>query len=161
MGVVGAVRLAAGLLLGTVALVVCVRVWARAIREYVRVVVVPYRTDRATSDAAVAMFEAVHAAVLQRWWRRLLGGQGSVALEIHTLPGAGARTTVLALACPVALRALVETAVRTAYPNAAFERFPVGLTRAPRVLRLKKRGLFVTRIAVADPRRPADPPVDR
>src|SRR5919198_3860039 len=73
--------LAAGLLLGAGGLFVCVRARARARREYVRLAVVPYRTDRATPYAAVAMFEALHAAVLQRWRRRLLAGQGSVPLE--------------------------------------------------------------------------------
>jgi hypothetical protein len=99
--------------------------------------------------------------VLQRWWRRLLAGQPSIALGMHAVPGSGARTTVLALACPVALRGRVEAALRTAYPNAAFERFPVRLARAPCVLRVKKGGLFVTRIRVADARRATDPPVDR
>jgi hypothetical protein len=59
------------------------------------------------------------------------------------------------------LRRRVEAALRTAYPNAALERFPVRLGRPPCVARLKKRSLFITRIAVADPRRPAEPPVDR
>jgi Replication-relaxation len=140
---------------------VFIRFLARARRSYVRLVVVPYRTDRATPEAVVGMYEALHATAVQRWWRRLVHGQGSIALEVHTLPGAGRLSTVLAVACPAALRGRVEAAVRTAYPNATFECFPVRVVRAPAVLRLKKRRLFVTRIAVADPRRPADPPIDR
>src|SRR4051812_33627599 len=140
---------------------VAIRVLARARRSYVRLVVVPYRTDRATPEAVVGMYEALHATVVQRWWRRLVHGQGSVALEVHVLSSASGPSTVLALACPPAVRGRVEAAVRTAYPNATFERFPVRVARAPAVVRLKKRRLFVTRIAVADPRRPGEPPVDR
>src|SRR3954453_13028372 len=137
------------------------RLLARAQRSYVRLVVVPDRTDRATPEAVVGMYEALHATALQRWWRRLVHGQGSIALEVHTLPGAGRLSTVLAVACPAALRARVEAARGTAYPNATFERFPVRVARAPAVVRLKKRRLFVTPIAVAGPRRPGEPPVDR
>jgi hypothetical protein len=161
MGRCATAWLAAGSLLGAAGLLACVRAWARNRRRHGRVVVVPYRTDRATPETAVAMFEALHAAVLQRWWRRLFAGQGSVALELHALPGAGPPMPLLALSCPVAARARVEAAVRIAYPNTAFERFPVNVARAPAVVRLKKRGLFVTQIRVADPRRPGDPPVDR
>src|SRR4051794_24397060 len=161
MGRTVIVWLAAGSLLAAVAVLVAVRGWVRSHREYVRLAVVPYRTDRATSEAAVAMFEALHAAVVQRWWRRLLGGQASVALEVHRLPSRGAHAVALAVTCPAALRARVEVALRTAYPNLGYEPFPVGVGRPPYVLRLKKRGLFVARIAVADPRRVADPPVDR
>src|SRR4051812_864500 len=161
MGRTVIVWLAAGSLLAAVAVLVAVRGWVRSHREYVRLAVVPYRTDRATSEAAVAMFEALHAAVVQRWWRRLLGGQASVALDLHRLPARGAQAVALAVTCPAALRARVEAALRTAYPNLGYEPFPVGVGRPPYVLRLKKRGLFVARIAVADPRRVADPPVDR
>jgi hypothetical protein len=78
------------------------RAAARARRDYVRLLVVPYRTDRAGPDAVVAMFEALHAAALQRWWRRAIAGQASVALELHALPEAGGpRRVALGVACPV------------------------------------------------------------
>src|SRR3954449_1867279 len=95
------VWLAAGSLICTVALLAAGRARARVRRAYVRLLVVPYRTDRAAPDAAVAMFEALHAAVLARWWRRLIAGQGSVALELHALPDpAGPRRVAFAVACP-------------------------------------------------------------
>src|SRR3954463_1777170 len=138
MGRTVIVWLAAGSLLAAVAVLVAVRGWVRSHREYVRLAVVPYRTDRATSEAAVAMFEALHAAVVQRWWRRLLAGQASVALELHRLPGRGAQALALALTCPTPLRARVEAALRTAYPNLVVEPFPVAVGRPSCVLRLKK-----------------------
>jgi hypothetical protein len=157
-----AIALGAGCLLAIASAVGAARLWARTRRDYARVLVLPYRTDRAAPDAAVAMFEALHAAVLQRWWRRLLHGQASVALELHALPRPGAAQTVmLAVACPVRLRKRVEAALQSAYPNSAFEPFPARVGRPPCVVRLKKRRLFVTRIAVADPRRPGAPPIDR
>src|SRR3954452_20398627 len=134
---------AAGSLLAAVAVLVVIRGWVRSRRDYVRLLLVPYRTDRAGADAAVAMFEALHAAVVQRWWRRLLGGQASVALELHRLPSRGAHAVALAVTCPAARGARVEVALRTAYPNLGFEPFPVAVGRPPCVLRLKKRGLFV------------------
>lgn len=146
---------------GLVAVVALARAWSRARRSYVRHAIVPYRTDRAAPEAVVAMYEALHAAALQRWWRRLLRGQGSVALELHLPPGQGPGAVVLAVAYPAALHARAAAALRTAYPNATLAPFPVRLARAPAVLRLKKRRLFVTRIAVADPRAPSAPAVDR
>src|SRR5689334_16810817 len=104
----------AGLMLVAVGLVVGLRAVTRARRHYIRLTLVPYRTDRATPEAVVAMFEALHAAVLQRWWRRLVWGQGSVSLEVHQLPGRGSPTTALALAFPVGLRSRVEAALRVA-----------------------------------------------
>src|SRR4051794_9260427 len=95
--------LVAGTLVSGLALLAGARAWARARRKYVRLLVVPDRTDRATPDAAVAMFEALHATTLQRWWRRLLVGQASVSLEVHALPDSAVHTVALAVTCPVAL----------------------------------------------------------
>jgi hypothetical protein len=118
-------------MLAVAGVLVGLRAFARARRRYVRATVVAYRTDRASPEAAVAMFEALHAAVLQRWWRRLLWGQGSVAVEVQALAGRGSPATLLALACPVRLRPGVEAALRTAYSNMSVERVPVALP-APR-----------------------------
>ena len=70
-------------------------------RRYVRLRVEPYRTDRASAEAVVAMYEALHKRLLRRWWRRLLHGQPSVALEVHHIragrrsrQGAGSRSRV-------------------------------------------------------------------
>jgi hypothetical protein len=60
-----------------------VRLRARHRRRYVRLKIEAYRADRASAEAIVGMFEALHKRLLRRWWRRLLLGQPTVALEVH------------------------------------------------------------------------------
>ena len=69
------------------------RASARAARaaRYVRMRVEPYRTDKASAEAVVRMFEVFHKRLLRRWWRRLLLGQPAVALEVHHRVEARAR----------------------------------------------------------------------
>ena len=140
------VWLVAGSMVTGVALLAGARAWSRARREYVRLLLVPYRTDRATPDAAVAMFEALHATMLQRWWRRLLAGQASVAVEIHALPR---RTAGTRRRSPSRARSLCARVSRRRSATALSEHrvpdaFPRAVGRPPFVLRLKKRRLFVT-----------------
>jgi hypothetical protein len=63
------------------------RWYARGRRRYVRLRVEVYRTDHSSSEAVVAMFDALHKRLLTRWWRRLLKGQPSLSLEVHHAPG--------------------------------------------------------------------------
>jgi Replication-relaxation len=136
--------LAAILLLG--ALVAIARWRARSRREYVRLRVQTYRTDKASAEAIVGMFEALHKRLLCRWWRRLLQGQPSIALEVHHARG----TVWLAVSAPAGYEEMVQAALRTAYPNCRLtaERQLVGL--APSVLRLKKHAEFIKRAKVLD-----------
>jgi hypothetical protein len=132
------------LLLGT--LIAIARWKARRGRAYVRLRVETYRTDRASAEAVVSMFAALHKRLLRRWWRRLLQGQPSVALEVHHAGG----TAWLAVTCPVGLEQIVEAALRTAYPNCRLvpeQRLP---GRAPAMLRLKKHSEFIKRAKVLD-----------
>jgi DNA-binding HxlR family transcriptional regulator len=128
------------------ALFTLTRSHARRRREYVRLRVQTYRTDRASAEAVVGMFEALHKRLLCRWWRRLLQGQPSVALEVHHAAG----TVWLAVTCPKGLEGMVQAALRTAYPNCRLtaERQLVGLV--PSVLRLKKHAEFIKRAKVLD-----------
>jgi Replication-relaxation len=112
---VAGLQLARLLLALTLTLLACVAIarWrARRRRCYVRLRIDAYRTDRTSAEAVVTMFEALHKRLLCRWWRRLLLGQPSVALEVHHTrvapaagtidgedrssrsPGAGERTAV-------------------------------------------------------------------
>ena len=76
-------RLLVALVAGLTPIVGLARQQVRHRRRYVRLGVEPYRTDRASAEAVVAMFEALHKRLLRRWWRRLLLGQPSLALEVH------------------------------------------------------------------------------
>ena len=132
------------LLLG--ALVAATRWRARRRREYVRLRVQTYRTDKASAEAVVGMFEALHKRLLRRWWRRLFQGQPSVALEVHHAGG----SVWLAVTCPAGYEGMVQAALRTAYPNCRLlaEQRLVGC--APSVLRLKKHAEFIKRAKVLD-----------
>lgn len=68
---------------GAIGLVGAARWHARRGRVYVRLRVEPYRTDRASAEAIVGMYESLHKRLLRRWWRRLFFGQPSLALEVH------------------------------------------------------------------------------
>jgi hypothetical protein len=138
------------------------RLRARARRRYVRLLIAPYRTDSAAPEAVVGLFIGLHKRLLQRWWRRLLVGQPSVALEAHLLPGPGGTNLAeLAVTCPQDKVNAVEAALRGAYPNTEFAPFAAQLARPPCVLRLKKRSEFITRLRIPDPREPEPPLMDQ
>jgi hypothetical protein len=133
------------------------RLRARAGRRYVRMSVQPYRTDRASAETLVAMYAALHKRVLRRWWRRVLLGQPSVALEIHHGPHAW-----FALSCPAAVLKLVEAALRGAYGNCVLARVPEELAMPPVMLRLKKQSGFIRRAKTLDRfEQDRNPPVNR
>ena len=118
-----------------------------------------YRTDNTTAQGVLGMFESLHKRLLRRWWRRLLLGQPSLALEIHH----GSRRSVwLAVSCPAGIEATVETALRTAYPNCRLCRAPEPPATPPVVLRLKKQAGFVKRVTALDRfEHQREPPVNR
>jgi hypothetical protein len=143
----------------TAALPACVRVRARRARRYVRLGVEIYRTDNTTAEGVIAMFESLHKRLLRRWWRRLFSGQPSLALEIHH---DSARSAWLAVSCPAGVESMIETALRTAYPNCRLSTTMGPLGAPPVVLRLKKQHGFITRVATLDRfEHQRKPPVDR
>jgi hypothetical protein len=171
-------ELLAALALPCVALLLGGRARARAGRRYVRLRIEPYRTDRTSVEGVVAMYEALHKRLQRRWWRRLLRGQPSVALEAHHIRGAdGAGRALLALACPVGMEKMVEAALRRAYPNCRvappgeeFPRRPISGEHSPRpapaptptLLRLKKHTGFIRRVKQLDRYELVrEPPMDR
>jgi hypothetical protein len=158
------VALFMGLALGLIALLAGVRRWARGRRRYVRLRVVPYRTDRASVEGIVALFEALHKRLLLRWWRRLLLGQPSVALEVHHTCGEDTAVQAwLAVTCPCGSEGMIEAALRSAYPNCRLARgheLVVGVP--PAMVRLKKRSRFIKRVKLLDRYELArEPPMDR
>jgi hypothetical protein len=123
-----------------------IRLRARDRRRYVRLRVQTYRNDDAGAEAVVAMIEALHKRLLRRWWRRLLHGQPSVALEVHHARGA----VWLAVTCPIGAEGMVQAALRTAYPNCRLVPEQQLPGSPPTVLRLKKHAEFIKRAKVLD-----------
>ena len=153
-----ALPLAAGLALaGTVTMS---RLLARRRRRYVRQTVLPYRTDHAESPALARMYTALHAGLIERWWRRLLSGQPSAALEARIEPSAPAEAR-LSISCPAERVTVVESAMRAAYPNVRLV-IEVESSEPPAVLlRLRKHRGFIRRTATSErPERDAQPAID-
>jgi hypothetical protein len=146
------------------ALLLGLRRRARRNRSYVRLRVLPYRTDRTTVEGIVAMYEALHKRLQRRWWRRLRGGQPSFALEVHHC---GTRTRAaqvwLAVVCPAGSQEMIEAALRSAYPNCRLTASCAAVSDAPpAVLRLRKHRGFIKRVKLLDRYELArEPPMNR
>jgi DNA-binding MarR family transcriptional regulator len=158
---------AAALLLGLSLLVVVARWLARRRRRYVRLRVEPHRTDTASAEAVVKLFEALHKRLLRRWWRRLALGQPAVALEVHHRAdrgpaGPGVSEAWMALCCPYGCERIFEAALRTAYPNCRLTVSSEPLRSTASLLRLKKDGQFIKRVKSLDHfEHEREPPVNR
>jgi len=158
----------------------CARVYARDHRHYVRLRVSPYRTDRASVEGLVSMFEALHKRLLRRWWKRLLQGQPSIAMEVHLMPrlpgrapgetprhedsslGERGHQAWLVISCPAGLEQMVQASVRTAYPNSRVDPVNMSLGPPPSLLRLKKHAEFIKRVKVLDRyEHEREPPMNR
>jgi len=160
-------------LLASAVAVIVLRWRARGARRYVRLRVDAYRTDRASAEAIVNMYAALHKRLLRRWWRRLLFGQPSLSLEVHHDGGgspreAGERSLAtphaawLAVSCPAGLETVVESALQAAYPNIRLRAARQQIGAAPTVLRLKKQLPFIKRANTLDRfEQERDPPVNR
>jgi Replication-relaxation len=149
---VSPLKLLAALGAGLGVLVALVRWQARRRRHYVRLCVDPFRTDSSSAESLVTMFEVLHKRLLRRWWRRLLLGQPSVALEVHhtPLPQGSPQFVWLAVSCVEGLQRMVETSLQTAYPNCRVRPCDHPIETPPVVLRLKKRDEFIKRVKVID-----------
>ncbi|HEY1534641.1 MAG TPA: hypothetical protein VGF76_11495, partial [Polyangiaceae bacterium] len=129
---------------------------ARGKRRYVRMRVEAYRTDQAGAEAIVRMHEALHRRLIARWWRRVLLGQPTIALEVHHVRGREDAADAVYLAwigvsCPVGYEQMVEAALRTAYPNCRLTQAqPAVRFATSKLLRLKKDGDFTRRVKSLD-----------
>ncbi len=121
-----------------------VRVRARRRRRYIRLRLLPYRTDHAGPEALTRMYATLHAALAERWWRRLLCGQPSTALEAW-LDESGRAS--LALSCPPLRAAAVRAALQSAYPNLRVLEEALWAEPPPVLVRLKKHAGFIRRTA--------------
>jgi len=152
-------RTTAALLLTLASLVLLARSVARWRRRYVRLRIEVHRTDKASAEALVKMFEVLHKRLLRRWWRRLVLGQPAVTLEVHhdvssQSGGDAAHCAWMALCCPRGYERALEAALRTAYPNCRLTALREPLRSPPALLRLKKDEEFIRRVG---DRRPAAP----
>ena len=146
-GAAAASALAALALLSTFA-----RLRSRRRRRYVRLRVIPHATDHADAYALARMYSALHAALAERWWRRLARGQPSAALEVwfDSSGAAACGGARLAVTCPAGRAAAVEPVLRAAYPNARLAAAGWDPRPPAVLLRLRKHAGFIRRTATAD-----------
>jgi hypothetical protein len=152
-----AVTIAGIALLSTIA-----RTVSRRRRRYVRLRVVPYATDHADAYALARMYAALHAALVERWWRRVVRGQPSAALEVwFEGSGTGRGGAWLAVTCPAGRAPALEPVLRTAYPNARLAETDRDARPPAVLLRLRKHAGFIRRTATAERfERDPEPAVD-
>jgi hypothetical protein len=135
------------------ALLLTTRTWARRRRRYQRLALIPHRADDARPDDVRRMLEAWHQQVVERWWRRILFGQPSIALEVVVGPDAeGAFAARLTLVCPVDLISSLEGSLFACYPDSQLAPTSDPLPAVSRIVRLKKRQVFVWALRRPDPR---------
>ncbi len=154
-----------GVLAGAGVGVLLARGRARRRRRYVRMRVIPYRTDVADAHALTRMFAALQSRLLRRWWERLIGGQPSLALEVHHRPSIhGAPPCAwMSVTCLRGQQAGIEAALQVAYPNVRLAPADEQPGSPPCLIRIRKRGPFVSRAAGALERfeREPEPMMDR
>jgi hypothetical protein len=142
---VAPVKLSFALVSASILVLAIARAVTRHRRRYVRLQVDVYRVDHASTEALVTMFGALHKRLLRRWWRRLLLGQPSLALEVHHEAGMQ-HSAWLAISCPHEQQRMVEAALQTTYPNCRLRPADSALGVPPVVLRLKKHAEFIKRV---------------
>ncbi len=117
---------------------------ARARRRYVRLWVIPFRADDAVDDDVRRLLESWHQQLLERWYWRVVRGQGSIALEVTMAPDTeGDRAACLSIVCPEHLVQSVEGSLLACYPDSRLVRDGRGLPPTGSLVRLKKRSNFV------------------
>ncbi len=76
-----------------------VRLIGRRRWRYRRFAIAPYRTDDATPEQVLALFQDWHPQIHQRLHRRLLFGQPYLALEEHAQPSDGGPEMAMTIVC--------------------------------------------------------------
>jgi hypothetical protein len=100
-------------------------------RPPVRLLIEPYRNDRAGGESLTATFAALHA---------LLGPRRTLALEVHLDRRAGGAPLVwFAVLCPAALQRQVQAALRSSYPNVRLRTLRSAPSEPPYALALARR----------------------
>jgi hypothetical protein len=147
------VRVVALVLLGVLLLgfvLTAVRLVGRRRWRYRRYAIAPYRTDEASTEQVVALFQDWHQQLHQRLHRRLLFGQPYLALEEHVRPDAGGAEATLAIVCPEQFVAAIDGRLAATYPHSRighafsrrFEPLAFDITWRHAIVRLRKRRAF-------------------
>jgi hypothetical protein len=120
-------------------------------KRWVRLLVEPYRNDRARPETLLASLAALHSL--------LSAGHGhrrALALEVHVDRRAGgAPLAWFALRCPVGLERHIEAALRTSYPNVRLRVLHAQLDAPPAMVTMHRH----TPLRATPPRQ--SPPHDR
>jgi hypothetical protein len=129
----------------------------RRASERQRYELIPYRNDVATPERMVQVFQALGATLGRRWFRRVLAGAPTIALETHVLPRSdGPARVVLTVLCSPQDVLLVDSCLQIAYPDV---RVGYEFTVAPRpapdapswtsyVKRLTKLRPFIAQVGI-------------
>src|SRR4051794_18019407 len=112
---VAALVLLVGLLVAAV--LTAVRLIGRRRWRYRRYAIAPYRTDDATPEQVLALFQDWHQQIHQRLHRRLLFGQPYLALEEHAQPSDGGPEMAMTIVCPEQFVAALDGRFAAPYPN--------------------------------------------
>jgi hypothetical protein len=98
-----------------------------------RLLVEPYRGDRAGTEALVTLFATLHS---------LLGVRRTLALEVHLDRRAGGAPLVwFAVLCPPGLERAVQAALRAGYPNVRVRRLRSEVAAPPAAVALRRRAV--------------------
>ena len=135
---VAALALLAGLLVA--AALTAVRLIGRRRWRYRRYAIAPYRTDDATPEQVLALFQDWHQQIHQRLHRRLLFGQPYLALEEHAQPSDGGPEMTMTIVCPEQFVAALDGRLAATYPHSRighaftrrFEPLELDIALAPR-----------------------------
>ena len=123
----------AAAVLGAGAVGVTLAIVRRRLRRVapIRLLIEPYRNDRADPDALAATLTSLHA---------LLGPRRTLALEVHLDRRAGGVPLLwFALLCPGGLERQVQAALRTSYPNMRLRPLRAGVSVPAAGLSLRRR----------------------
>jgi hypothetical protein len=134
-------------------LVAAMRGWDRRRRRYTRLWLIPHRADEARPEDVQRLLEAWHQQLIRRWWVRIALGQPGIALEAVLSPDSGGDYAArLSIVCPEDLVSSIEGTLLACYPDSRLVRGRGGLPPVRRVVRLKKRQVFVWALRQPDAR---------
>jgi hypothetical protein len=131
-----------------------VRLIGRRRWRYRRYAIAPYRTDDATPEQVLALFQDWHQQIHQRLHRRLLFDQPYLALEEHANPNDGGAEMAMTIVCPEQFAAALDGRLAATYPHSRighaftrrFEPLELDISWRHAIVRLRKRRGFTATV---------------